>query len=320
VSGRAGGIEVREMKDDELPQVLRLWEEAGWGEVSLEEWTARHRDGPGGPSHIIVAVDDDGVLGQVTVLRTALNVRGATEPVARASGVIMSPDFRRRAGYLPLPSHPVLRMLTCAIDTAAAGGAIAGYALPDKRVMRIAALAARSARTTRFPFWSRPLDAAPVAPAGHEFATAVSADEIDALWARCRGELVCTVRDARTLAWKGLFAPLRIEGVRRDGELVAVVASRAQGDRQWLVEDLLAVDDRAKAAALAAVVRTAQEESGVRELRKVGALVTPGLESASAQTGFAPDDFTFNLLVNPIDRAYPVEEIQPERWYVSPND
>jgi hypothetical protein len=320
MSGRADRIEVREMKDEELPQVLRLWEEAGWGEVGSEGWAARHRDGPHGPSHLIVAVDGDGVLGQVTVLRTALNVRGSTERAARVFGVIMSPEFRRRAGYLPLPSHPILRMLTRAIDTAAADGAVAVYALPDNRVMRIASLAARSARTTRFSFWSRPIDRMPAMPASHETVSVVAPEDIDALWLRCRGDLVCTVRDAPTLAWKSLFAPLRIEGVHRHGELVAVVASRGQGDRQWLVEDLLAVDHEARVAALLSVVRAAEEESGAREIRKVGALVAPGLEPALTEGGFAPDDYTFNLFVNPVDPTYPVEKIEPSRWYLSPND
>jgi hypothetical protein len=309
------------MADDEVPQLLRLWEEAGWGQVPAENWMARHREGPHGPSRVEVAVDHDGsLLGQVTVLRVALNVRGITVPAGRLFGLVMSPRFRKASGYVPLPRHPLRRMLDAAIQGARDEGAVTVYTMPDKRVLRLAPLVMPSAKTARFPFWSRPIHPLPEMVPGHETVPVVTPEDIDAVWARCRPELVCPVRDARTLAWKNLFATLRLEGIARHGELVAIVASRAHGDRQWMVEDLLAVDDDAFRAAITSVVHAAAAESADRELRKVGALVVPSTERAFAGCGFAADDFTFNVLSLPLTATLSAEDVDPARWHLTPND
>ena len=122
------------------------------------------------------------------------------------------------------------------------------------------------------------------------------------------------------MAWKSLFSPLRIQGIARGSELVAIAASRQQGDRQWLVEDLLAVDLEAQAGALASVVAVARLQAAEQEIRKVSALAVPGLERALEQAGFAPDSFTFDLLVSTRGRDDEAADLHPSRWYLSPND
>jgi hypothetical protein len=310
---------IREMQDDDLPHLLRHWEETGWGVLPADLWRARHRTGPRGPSHVAVAVDEAGsVLGHVTVMRTLLNVRGSGVPAARIHGAVFSADYRRRHTPVALPDHPLLHMLLSLVDPLVRDGVAVLYVVPDKRLMPLVRHLPEVAQTD-FPLWSRTLGPAPALPACHEVVPEVAPGAIDALWERCRGDLVCTARDARTLAWKALFAPLRVEGIRRDGELVAIVASRPHGDRQWLLEDLLAVDHRARVAAIASVVRAAVVESAAREIRKVGALAAPILEPALTEVGFSPDDFTFHLLVHRMDDQ-PVEDLDPRGWYLTPND
>ncbi|RBY78269.1 hypothetical protein DQ238_12315 [Geodermatophilus sp. TF02-6] len=307
------------MQDADLPQLLRLWEEAGWGVLTTEQWRARHRHAPHGPSRVAVAVAADGtVVGQVTALRTLLNVHGTEVAAARVHGAIVSPDVRRQ-NSAPLSSHPVLGMLLSLADPLSRDGVAAVYVVPNARMLALLPHLPQAARAG-FPLWSRPLGRLPAVPAGYDVDPAVEPGDVDALWERCRGELVCTVRDARTLSWKALFAPVRWEGVRRGGELVAIVTSRRHGDRQWLLEDLLAVDHEARVAAIAAVVRTAHRESAAREIRKVGALAVPALQPALAEAGFAVDDFAFHLLVHRLDDAGPPGDLDPARWYLTPND
>jgi hypothetical protein len=320
VTATADGLEVRALREEELPQLLRLWDEAGWGAVSADQWLARHRDGPLGPTRVVVAAEENGtLLGQLSVLPVRLNLRGATLPIARVLGLVMSPTYRRTRGYAGLSRHPVLRMVVAGIQAAAADGAVAAYALPDKRALRVAALAMPTAQRASFPFWSRPIEPVPAMPPGHDIDDAVLPDDLDELWARCRGDLVCTVRDARALAWKSLFASLHLRGIRRKGTLVAVAASRGHGDRQWLVEDVLAVDEIARAASLAVILRTAREEARQRDIRKVGALAVPALQPALAGFHFVDDAFTFHAFVQPLQEC-PPSAVDPVRWYLTPDD
>jgi Acetyltransferase (GNAT) domain len=321
VRGAPGGdLHVREARDDELPQLLRLWEEAGWGRLTADQWVARHREGPHGPSSVVVAVDPDGrVLGQLTFLRTAVNLRGRTVPASRMQGAILSPEHRAGGGYASLSRHPVIRMLLHATACARSQGVAVAYGLPHPRMLRVVPYLP-GGTTAGFPLWSMPLPAAPRVPAGYHVGPAPEPQDVDALWVRCRSDLTCTVRDARTLFWRAQSAPVEVHSVHRGEELVAVVVSGQHGDRQWLLVDLLAAGREAQVAALASVVGVARERADQVEVRKVGVLAVPGLQSALAEVGFTPDDFTFHLLVVPLSPAWPAGEGAPARWYTTPGD
>ena len=159
-------LDVREMTADELPQVLAMWHEAGWGQLGADEWSARHRTGPHAASQVTVAVDPQGrVLGQLTMLRTALNVRGRSTTAARIHGVIMSPEYRRRNGHTALVQHPLLRMLRFALAGVRTDGVVTVFTVPNPRMLPLAAHLPAATRS-HFRLWSRPLDGAPSLPAG----------------------------------------------------------------------------------------------------------------------------------------------------------
>jgi hypothetical protein len=133
------------------------------------------------------------------------------------------------------------------------------------------------------------------------------------------------MRDAATLRWKLANARYAVTAVRRGGELAALVASRAKGDRQWLVCDLLAADaGPSLRAALAAAANVAHEESLVRtgdkEIRKVAVLATSALEPVVRDLGFTRDAYDFPIVTQVLDGSLRPEEVAPARWYVSAND
>ena len=114
-------------------------------------------------------------------------------------------------------------------------------------------------------------------------------------------------------------------GVERGGELVGLVASRQKGEHQWLICDLLAASagDPLRAT-LAAAVNVAHsralEPAAAEPVRKAALLVTPTLEPAARDLGFAREDYDFPLVVHALDPRLPPEEVAPEHWYVSAND
>jgi len=208
------------------------------------------------------------------------------------------------------------------------------YIVPDERWVGFLkrgsmVLAMAGMKYASFPLWSLPL---PLAGGllslgeGYTASSLVNWDEVDRLWEASRKLHGCmVVRDASVLRWKLAQATFTVTAIRRDGELVGLVASREKGDRQWLICDLLAADDGpALRATLAAVVNVSHEEAiaraGANELRKAGVLATSVMEPVVRELGFVLDEYDFPLVVQPLDKSLSPDDVKPERWYFSAND
>src|ERR1044071_6194688 len=85
----------RLFEDDDLPGLLRLWEEAGWGTLAPEQWRAWFVDGPPGPSLVTAGVDGRGEVAAQEMFAPSRAVVGGREVRAlRVSAPIVREALR----------------------------------------------------------------------------------------------------------------------------------------------------------------------------------------------------------------------------------
>ncbi len=320
----------------DLPGLERLWQdETDWGEQSaeLKRW---FMEAPFGKPSVVVASDGQTgkPVGQFRFMPMRISVNGRDVSAVRPFGTIVTKEAHEAAGARGVLDNPIARMYLRGADEFRARGAGLMYIVPDERWVGLfkrwaLALKMFKIKYASFPLWSLPLPlTSGLLPLGDGFTASALTnwDEVDQLWETSRQLHSCmAVRDAGALRWKLAQAIFTVTAIKRDGQLVGLVASREKGDRQWLICDLLAADDGAALrATLAAAANVAHDESlarsGANELRKVAVLATPVMEPAVRSLGFVRDDYDFPLVVHVLDKSLPADAVRPERWYVSAND
>ena len=319
-------LEFHEVAD--LPGLEQLWrEETDWGEETLKSLHQWFMAAPFGKPRIVVARDDRSgeIVGQFRFMPALVSVDGREVRAHRPFGTIITKAMREGMTSLNPLKQPAVAMYLRAVEELKARGEQLVYMVPDPRWVRMFKMFG-FLQTGSFPLWSRPVplpEPLPL-PDGFEAAefTSWEPEAVDRLWELARGLHGCmAVRDAATLRWKLANARHTVTAVYRSGELAGLVASRAKGDRQWLVCDLLAADAGPSLhAALAAAANVANEESLVRDLRKVAVLATPVIEPVVRELGFARDAYDFPIVTHVLDESLRREEVAPSRWYVSAND
>lgn len=327
-------LEFHEVAD--LPSLDRLWaEETDWGEQSqaLRDW---FMEAPFGKPSAVVASDAETgkAVGQFRFMPARVSINGREVSAVRPFGTIVTQDAHEAASARSPLENPIWAMYFRGVDEFRARGIGLIYIIPDERwagflkrghiILKMAGV-----KFATFPLWSLPLPLTngPL-PLGEGFTASplTTWDKVDQLWESARKLHNCmVVREASILRWKLAQARFNVTAVERGGELVGLVASREKGDRQWLICDLLAVDEGpAMRATLAAAVNVSHEEAvtraGANELRKVGVLATPVMETVVSELGFVRDEYDFPLVIQPLDKSLSIDDVKPERWYVSAND
>lgn len=321
-------IRYRPHRPDDFPQIRRIWQEAsGWGAMTEAFWRRHVVDAPDGGPFICLATDaDDVVLGGIAFQRRRFWLDGQPVRAARPLAPIVSDALRKRVFSINPVDHPVVQMTRFTERFLREEGFALSYMLPDPHWRLLFRMMPRIVSST-FPLWSRPLPLpAPLPlPGGH---TAEPFDDfgapLDALWDRAKGRIACgRMRDSAGMRAHAGPDEYDLVGVRRDGEWVGLVAARQKGDRQWLVCDLLAVDDAAQHAALAAAVNRADALARSGEagpLGKVALLVAPMLADTVSALGFARDRYDFTLVVRVLDDRIARASVDASRWYLSANE
>lgn len=320
----------------DLPTLDRLWEEeTDWGEQSeaLRRW---FMEAPFGKPAVVVASDAETgkAVGQFRFMPMRVSVNGRDVSAVRPFGTIVTKEAHGAAAARGVLDNPIAAMYLRAVSEYKARGAGLMYIVPDERWVGLfkrwaLALKMFKIKYASFPLWSLPLPlSGALLPLGEGFTASPLTvwDEVDQLWEISRKlHTTMAVRDAGMLRWKLAQATFTVTAVKRDRELVGLVASREKGDRQWLICDLLAADDGpAMRATLAAAVNAGHEESvarvGANELRKVAVLGTSVMEPTVHSLGFVRDEYDFPLVVHVLDKSLRSDDVKPERWYVSAND
>lgn len=321
-------FEFNEIAD--LPDLERLWrEETDWGDEALRSLNKWFMEAPFGKLKIVVATDEHSgkIVGQFRFMPVRVSVEGDEVRAYRPFGTIISKAMREAVESNNPFDQPAVAMYLHAVSELKASGEQLIYMVPDPRWVRLFRMFP-FLQTGSFPLWSLPLPLheAPFLGEGYTAGPLLDWDDgrVDRLYAAARRLHGCLlVRDSATLRWKLSNASHTVTAVEYAGELVGLVAAREKGDRQWLICDLLAADGvDAMRATLAAAAGVAHIQSlvGDRVLNKVAVLVTPLMERAARDLGFARDSYDFPIVVHILDDSLRAEQVSPARWYVSAND
>lgn len=317
--------------DTNLPDLERLWaEKTDWGMDTLQSLQDWFMEAPFGKPRIVVATDTETgeIVGQFRFMPSRVSVNGRELRAVRPFGTIIGKQMSDAARTGNVLDQPAVAMYSCAARELQALGEQFIYMVPDPRWVRLFKMLPMLKHGS-FPLWSLPVPLSSPLPLGEGCtAGALSGwdERVDRLWEAASHLHGCSVvRDSRTLPWKLGHAKYTTTAVERGGELIGLVASRPKGDRQWLVCDMLMLDDKdALRATLAAVANVAHENSvaapAEKPINKVAVLVTPVMEKAAQELGFARDDYDFPMVVHVLDPSISPEEVAPERWYISAND
>jgi hypothetical protein len=315
---------------DDHPSLIRLWsEEGGWDRLEAEAWSERLLKTPLGAAAIAVAQDRDTgeLVAQFAFIPSAVVADGELLPAVRPFAPIIARLIRGRILSLDPRRMPVASMYRTAARELAARGTRVAYMIADPHWLLLLKFNP-DLNYHRFPFWSLPLPLPQPLPLGAGFEAAPLGawdHRVDGLWEVASRRHGCQVlRNTQGLPWKVGRGDYELLCVERRGELVGLVASRAKGDAQWLICDILSADLgpslRATIAAACNLAHSWTPAAAERPLRKVGILATPALEPVLRELGFSRDVYDFPLVVHRIDDSVPASLVDPARWYVSAND
>ena len=326
-------MKCRFSEESDAPRLVEFWRKhGGWDDIDLPEWKRRFDETPFGRNFTIMVEDSKSreLLAQGILLRSrVMTADGPITAVRPFAPIVAEKSTGGMLGKRFL-SHPTMRMLWFALRELKSIGTDVFYMVPDPRWIPVLSRLP-GFEIASFPLFSLQL---PLAwefelPPGVSAAPIESfGEEVDALWNECATRLdlyrVGVVRNARLLAWKVGNGDYEVTAVRRAGELIGLAASRAKGDRQWLICDMLVRDTGDSLdSTLRAVANLAHRHSQSADpdsVRKVAILASPAIEPRLRQLGFERDSYDFHLMVSRVNSRIDAERVAPGKWYISANE
>jgi hypothetical protein len=322
-------LSYRVSEESDLPGLLRLWEDSGWGSLSPQQWREWFVDGPEGPCLVTVAVDPRGeIAGQEVFAPARVSVAGREARALRFSSPILRQDLRgeplRREG------HPMVVLFKTAAAAARERGFEIVYSLPEPAWLRVIELSPRfgEARFDSTTFGCVELPLAPAALSGlARAARSVEmrpvprfGPEYEELWQEARQSFPIACGVVRSAAWLSFRNSGRIALEARDREDGSLLGYSATKRQTGLLADVLARRPEHLTAVIAAtaVWLAAQRRQETGEITHLKAMRTPALAPALDALGFTPVDYTFAFACAHL--GAPAGQVAPESWYVMPGD
>jgi hypothetical protein len=324
----------RLFEERDLPGLLRLWEEAGWGTLSERQWREWYMETPYGACLATVAVDARGeVVAQEMFMPSLLNVDGREVRALRLSAPILRQELRGES--LRRDEHPMIGLYKAAAEAAAQQGFSVVYSLPEYGWLSIFRLAPRFG-VSRFAEASYPCVSLPVARANggcevvDDEADKVTArpvaefgDEYDELWLSAQESFPINCGVVRRRDWLRFRNSGRIAVEVREASDKSLVGYTATKKQNGLLADILARRPQDLSRVLAATLKWLGAERGAgapEALTHLKVMQTPALTHALAAFGGETVDYRFAFTCNTFDPSVNIEQIEPERWYLMPGD
>ncbi len=323
----------RLFEERDLPSLLGLWEEAGWGSLTEKQWREWYLETPYGAALVTVAVDGTGeVAAQEMFMPSLLKVNGREVRALRFSAPIVRAEMRGRS--LRRDEHPMIGLYKAAAEVAAARGFSVVYSMPEYAWLAIFRLAprfgVRSFAETSYGCASlrfeSALDAGVAAGVDEVTSQAVEefGEEYEELWLAAKESFPIECGVVRGRDWLRFRNSGRIAVAVRErasGRLVGYTATKRQ---TGLLADALARTPADLPRVVAATLRWLASERGARvpeALTHLKVMLTPAMAGAVEKFESEPVDYRFAFTCNTFDAAaLPLEALAPERWYLMPGD
>ncbi|HEY0080870.1 MAG TPA: hypothetical protein VGB73_19865 [Pyrinomonadaceae bacterium] len=324
----------RLFEERDLPSLLALWEEAGWGSLTERQWREWYLETPFGAALVTVAVDGAGkVAAQEMFMPSLLKVNGREVRALRFSAPILRTELRGRS--LRRDEHPMIGLYKAAAEAASQRGFGVVYSMPEYAWLPIFRLAPRfgvpSFAETSYGCASLRFESAlgGDSAAGVDEVTARPVaefgDEYEELWLSAKESFPIECGVVRGREWLKFRNSGRIAvevRERASGKLVGYTATKRQ---TGLLADLLARTCADLPRVLAATLRWLASERGAgrvpENLAHLKVMLTPALAAAVEAFDSEPVDYRFAFTCNTFDAdALPLEALAPERWYLMPGD
>jgi hypothetical protein len=305
----------RLLEEGDVPALLRLWEEAGWGTLTEDVWRQWFVETPHGRCVVTVAVDDRGeVVAQEMFTPSLLSIDGREVRALRVSAPIVSSSIRGIS--LRHPEHPVFGLYHTAAEAAAAQGFGVIYSLPEYGWLPIFR-SLRNFAEAAYPCVAVRLDA------HHDTNAFVGRapefnDEYDRLWLSARENFPIHCGVVRRQEWVRFRNSGRIAVEVRDASDGSLAGYASVKKQTGLLADVLARHPDELPHVLNATLRWLAENRG--GLTQIKVMQTPAL--AAALEGFSTEavDYRFAFTCRTLDDALPAAAIAPERWHSMPGD
>jgi hypothetical protein len=321
----------RLFEEADLPGLLRLWEEAGWGTLTPEQWREWFVNGPQGPSLVTVAIDERGEVVAQEVFAPSRAVVGGREVRAlRMSAPILREEIR--GGSLRDGAHPIFGLLKAGEAVAAARGFSVIYSLPEYGWLPVFRILPRVGipryGEAAYACVSLPLEAASApeiecAARGFEACGVTEfGEEYEDLWRQAKENFPIDCGVVRDIAWLRFRNSGRITVEVRETATGRLVGYSATKKQTGLVADLLAREPGELKHVLAATLRwlAANQSDLPAGLSHLKVMRTPAFAPPLDSLGFMRDEYRFAFFCKAFDSAIPLEDVAPKRWYILPGD
>lgn len=305
----------RLVEERDIPALLRLWEEAGWGTLSEDVWRRWFVETPYGRCVVAVAVDGAGeAVAQEIFTPSLVSVDGREVRALRPSAPIVGKAVRG----IPLRDrrHPVFTLYHLALEAASAQGFGVIYSLPDYGWLRLFRMVPGFADAT-YPCVAVPVDAG-----GREDAFVGRppefTSEYDDLWLSAKETFPIRCGVVRRHEWVRFRNGGRIAVEVRDASDGSLAGYASVKKQTGLLADVLARSPGELPDVLKATLRwLARNGGGLTQLK---VMQTPALAPALAGLPGQPVDYRFAFTCRTLDGTLPAEDIAPERWHAMPGD
>lgn len=304
----------RLVEERDVPALLRLWEEAGWGTLTEEVWRQWFIETPYGRCVMAVATDGDEVVAQEMFTPSLVSIDGREVRALRFSAPIVSRSIRGLS--LRSPEHPVVGLYRTAVEAATAQGFGVIYSLPEYAWLPLFRREPGFAEAV-YPCVAVPLDAHDDRDA-FVGRSAEFTSEYDELWRSAKETFPIHCGVVRRHEWVRFRNSGRIAVEVRDASDGSLTGYASVKKQTGLLADVLARTPGELPQVLRSTLRWLAANGGGLTHLKI--MQTPALAAALRDLPAEEVDYRFAFTCRTLDESLPAEAIAPARWHTMPGD
>lgn len=327
-----GPITYRRFQEEDLPGLLRLWEEeSGWGAISPGQWHKWYVETPHGRCLVIVAVDEQGeIVGQEVFIPSRVIIGDREIPALRLSAPVLCKNLR--SAVLHGADHPAIGLYLTGAKAAVADGYGLIYAMTQHAWLPFFRGGARLGlpRVVDAEYACLGLPITSVSSKATEAAGYLTVSPVtnfdarfESLWQSAKDTFPITCGVVRSPAWVHYKNKGHVTLEARDSGDNALVGYTAIKKQTGLLVDILARRPDDLAPVLGATLdwlATEQNDAVKGGIDYLKVMQTPLLRPALDALGFTPVDYRFAFVCASLEPGLPLETFSAEHWYVTPGD